>query len=154
MARHFYIHNLISSCAFRVAVLTLLTSLTTTVHADVITDWNQIALNATNAINLPFPQQTRAMAMTHAAMFDAVNSIDHRYSSYAIRIQAPSGSSPEAAAAAAGHRVLVNLAPTQQASLDAAYAASLAQIPDGCSKTAGYNSRRDSCGSDPRVTQW
>jgi len=94
MAHHFYIHKLISSCAFRLAMLTLLTTvtLTTTVHADVITDWNQIALNATNAINLPFPQQTRAMAMTHAAMFDAVNSIDHRYSSYAIRIQAPSGS--------------------------------------------------------------
>jgi hypothetical protein len=71
-------------------------------------------------------------------MFDAVNSIDHRFTSYAIRIDPQGVASPEAAAATAAHRVLLTLVPTsQQAYLDAAYAASLAQIPDGAAKTNG-----------------
>jgi hypothetical protein len=38
---------------------------------------------------------------------------------------------------AAAHKVLVTYVPSAQASLDAAYAASLAQIPDGKAKTRG-----------------
>jgi len=106
-------------------------------RADVITDWNQTALTTAPAVSPQFPPQTRVMAMVHAAMFDAVNSIDHRFHSYAIRIDAPRGASAEAAAAAAAHRVLATLAPTQTVNLDAAFAASLAQIPDGVSKTDG-----------------
>ena len=70
-----------------------------------------------------------------AAIFDAVNSVDHRYRPYAIDLTAPTGASAEAAAAAAAHRVLVSLIPTQLANLDAAYVTSLAAIPDGASKT-------------------
>ena len=38
---------------------------------------------------------------------------------------------------AAAHKILVTYSPYAQATLDAAYAASLAQIPDGKAKTAG-----------------
>jgi len=48
-------------------------------------------------------------------------------------MNAPDKGIPEAAA----HAVLMKLFPEQKASLDAAYAASLAQIPDGSGKTAG-----------------
>jgi hypothetical protein len=74
--------------------------------------------------------------MMHAAIFDAVNATNHRYTPYAVDIYAP-GASPEAAAAAAAHGVLLNLIPSRQVSLDAAYAASLAQIPDGAAKDSG-----------------
>src|SRR2546429_4555602 len=45
-------------------------------------------------------------------------------SGYAIHVQADANASPEAAAAAAAHAVLLNQIPSQQANLDVAYARS------------------------------
>lgn len=104
---------------------------------DVVTDWNQKAEAAVlEAKVYPFVAG-RAMSLVHVAMFDAINSIEGRYSPYKVRLSAPAGSSAEAAGVAAAHAVLVKLFPEQKASLHAAYAASLAQIPDGSGKTAG-----------------
>src|SRR5262249_43516162 len=72
----------------------------------------------------------RALAMVHAAMYDAVNAIDRRFTPYAVTAAAAPGASPQAAAAAAGHAVLLALYPSQKANLDAAYAASLASLTD------------------------
>jgi hypothetical protein len=47
------------------------------------------------------------------------------------------GACAQAAAVAAVHKVLVTYSPYAQATLDAAYATSLAQIPDGKAKTLG-----------------
>jgi hypothetical protein len=118
------------------AVLLATVSLAATARADVVTDWNQTAIATLNAAGVRFPPQTRALAMMHAAIFDAVNATNHRYTPYAIDIYAPDAS-PEAAAAAAAHSVLLNLVPSQQLNLDTAYAASLAQIPDGPAKDDG-----------------
>ena len=118
-------------------LLTIVIGTPRSTRADVVTDWNQTAITSFNAANTRFVLQTRTLAMLHAAIFDAVNSVDHRYKPYAIDLQAPTGASPEAAAAAAAHRVLVSLIPTQLANLDAAYVTSLAAIPDGASKTDG-----------------
>jgi hypothetical protein len=139
MFSHFNIKQIIRSLKFRSVVATLLVAfgLAGTARADVVTDWNQTAITSFNAANTRFVLQTRTLAMLHAAIFDAVNSVDHSYKPYAIDLQAPTGASPEAAAAAAAHRVLVTLIPTQLANLDAAYVASLAAIPDGSSKTDG-----------------
>jgi hypothetical protein len=105
--------------------------------ADVVTDWNERALAcAAEAKQLPFVA-ARTMAMVHTAMFDAVNSVDSRYTPYKVKVPAPPGSSPEAAAVAAAHGVLLKLFPEQKAALDASYTASLAQIPDSSGKTAG-----------------
>ena len=110
-------------------------------RADMVTDWNQTTLNTQAAV--PFgirtPPATRALAMVHAAIYDSVNAIYRQYAVYAVNAQAPNGTSPEAAAIAAAHSVLLALYPSQQANLDAAYAASLSQIPDGQSKTDGIN---------------
>jgi hypothetical protein len=103
-------------------------------NADVVTDWNAIAANT--AVGAP-PQQGRAAAILHAAIFDAVNGIDHQYSVYAVNPPVTLPASQEAAAVAAGYGVLVRLFPAAKPALDGQYAASLAQIPDGAAKTNG-----------------
>ena len=50
---------------------------------------------------------------------------------------APPDTSPEAAVAAAAHRVLIRLVPSAAAVLDAAYTESLAAIPPGSPRDAG-----------------
>jgi hypothetical protein len=139
MLSHFNIKQIIRSLKFRSVVATLLVAigLAGTARADVVTDWNQTAMTSFNAANTRFVLQTRTLAMLHAAIFDAVNSVDHSYKPYAIDLEAPTGASPEAAAAAAAHHVLVTLIPSQLANLNAAYVTSLAAIPDGVSKTDG-----------------
>jgi hypothetical protein len=109
-------------------------------RADVVTDWNLIATTAIPAGGLNFPaiQGSRILAMTHAAIHDALNAIDRRYKPYALDRLAEPGASPEAAVAAAAHDVLVAQVPAQQATLDAVYASSLASIPDGAAKTRGH----------------
>lgn len=105
--------------------------------ADAVTDWNAIALNTMATAKESTPIQARTMAMVHAAMYDAANGIMHRYTPYAFRLQAPQGASPEAAAVAAAHSVLINLYPDQRAALDADYTASMAKVADGADKPAG-----------------
>jgi len=100
--------------------------------ADVVTDWNQTALRA-----MPPPVQARAMAMVHAAVYDAVTAIDRRHAVYTVPVTASASASMESAAATAAHDALTGLLPLQQATLDAALKASLAQVPDGQAKSDG-----------------
>jgi hypothetical protein len=105
-------------------------------RADVITDWNATGQAAVMAT--PGKQFSLVLGFMHAAMYDAVNAIDGRYEVFAVKPASnPHGASKEAAAAAAAYAVLLNELPTQTAALDAAYAASLAAIPNGPAKTKG-----------------
>jgi hypothetical protein len=106
-------------------------------HADAVLDWNATALETTASAPFNPPLESRNLAIVHAAMFDAVNSIAGEFRPYAVEIDAPEGASPDAAAAAAAHSALAQLYPDQQAALDAAYATSLSRIPDGPAKTDG-----------------
>jgi hypothetical protein len=108
-----------------------------TVRADAILDWNVTALKTTVAAPFNPPLETRNLAIVHAVMFDAVNSVVGQFHAYAVQLAAPNGASAEAAAAAAAHFALVQLYPAQQAMLDTAYAASLASVSDGPAKTDG-----------------
>jgi plasmid stability protein len=95
----------------------------------VITEWNTIAegvIPASAGVTLP-----RTYAMMHIAMFDAVNSIDGRYTAYRVRVPAWHGASREAAAAQAAHDVLTALLPAGSAKYDAALAARLANLHPG-----------------------
>ena len=56
----------------------------TTVRADTVLDWNVTALKITAAAHFNPPLESRNMAIVHAAMFDAVNSILREYDPYAI----------------------------------------------------------------------
>ncbi|MBI3476514.1 MAG: vanadium-dependent haloperoxidase [Acidobacteria bacterium] len=106
-------------------------------RADTVLDWNITALNTTAAAAFNPPVESRNLAMVHAGMFDAVNSITDEFLPYAVKLSAPKGASPDAAAAAAAHFALLKLYPDQQVALDTAFAASLALIPDGPAKTDG-----------------
>jgi len=98
-------------------------------NADVVTDWNTIAVSTVSADTVS-NRQSRAMAMVHAAVFDAMNAIRPYYTPAMVSIRARGYASREAAAAQAAHDVLLALFPAKQANLDAMLAASLAQIPD------------------------
>jgi hypothetical protein len=108
-------------------------------RADAVTTWNA---NASNALMVTAGQDARLvvfhLAMVHGAVYDAVNAIDKGHEPYLVstRIASPFDSK-EAAAAAAAYRVLLSLVPAQEPVLSAQYAAALAAIPDGTSKTRG-----------------
>lgn len=105
--------------------------------ADVVLDWNIIALRAAAAAPFNPPLEARNVAIVHVAIFDAVNSITRDFRKYRVRLRPSAGASPDAAAVGAAYAALVALYPDQKPMLDSAYGASLAQIPDGGGKTSG-----------------
>jgi len=114
--------------------------------------WNQIAIDATGLDHTPiapgenrasFGEQlgpgraSRAMAIVHVAMFDAVNAIEGEYKSYTRVRPAPFGTSMKAAIAQAAHDTLVALFPAQDPNFDDDLADDLIEIPDGRLKANG-----------------
>src|SRR5438128_3534195 len=97
----------------------------TTTHADVVTDWNQTALEVLKAGNVVGNPWSRAMAMVHVAMCDAVNSVQPRYARFASTTPVAPNASAEAAAASAARHVLIQLVPAQKSKIDEVYAQSL-----------------------------
>ena len=104
-------------------------------RADVVLDWNAIAVS-TMIGQSPYAQ-SRFMAITQLAVFEAVNAITGDYKPYLGTVVAPAGASADAAAVTAAYQVLKNYFPTAAANLDAAYAMSLAAIPNGSAKNGG-----------------
>jgi hypothetical protein len=118
---------------------------------DAIHHWNQIAIDSSGFDHTPvgegdpriFGEQigpgrsSRAMAIVHIAIFDAVNAIAKRYRSYTGIADAVPGASMDAAIAQAAHDTLVAMFPSQKAHCDALLAAELAKIRDGGGKTEG-----------------
>ena len=81
---------------------------------------------------------THSFAIMHAAIYDAVNSIDETHRPFLVDLSGVSRSaSQEAAAASASHEALVHLYPKFQATLDAQLQQSLSQMQDGIPKTEG-----------------
>jgi len=74
--------------------------------ADVVTDWNNAALEAIKTTRDNPPMATRKMAIEHIAIFDAVNGIQRDFQPYHVTERAPAGASIEAAIAAAAHTAL------------------------------------------------
>jgi hypothetical protein len=109
----------------------------TVAHADVVTDWNNAALDAIRAGNTAPPIASRSLAILHVSIYDAVNGITRTHEAYLVPSAVPASASREAAASAAAHEALVNLFPANAAAFDALNAAILAGIPDGPHKTRG-----------------
>ena len=105
--------------------------------ADVIMDWNAKADAIGVEKQLVNSANSRAQAMLHVAMFEAVNAIDKRYTPYKLNLTADSGTSREAAAVSAAHDVLVALYPDQKPDIDATLATSLSVIADSEAKSKG-----------------
>ena len=125
----------------RAAVTLLLALLASPVaaRADVVLQWNELLLQTIPAPN-PFVG-SRVAAMTHLAMFEAVNAVTAEYEPYPGVTPAPAGASAEAAAVAAAHAVLAHAVAMYNlpgaANLAAARAQSLSSIPDGQGKDDG-----------------
>src|SRR5213594_4216925 len=115
-------------------VLTTALSIGSVADADVVTEWNTAALNAIRAGRTPPPKSSRALAILHASIYDAVNGISRTNETYFVQSRVPASASNEAAASAAAHEVLISLFPTSTASFDALHAATLAAIRNGPQK--------------------
>lgn len=114
----------------RHTLILLAVATTPLAKADIITDWNNAALNAIRVSATPPPKASRALAMTHLAVYDAVNSVTQTHEAY-LGYQSVTGpTSVEAAAAQAAHTVLTSLYPTQKPVFDALLTNQLAQVSD------------------------
>jgi hypothetical protein len=130
--------------------------LATAAGGDAVNVWNAHAgVAATKACIAPLDDpfhESRMYAMMHVAMHDALNAIDRRFQPYAFDKRVESGASPEAAIAAAARDVMVPLLGqlprelpfiTQScidagiASVEAAYTAAIAALPDTPAKAQG-----------------
>src|SRR6266699_1234191 len=115
--------------------------------ADEVTRWNEVATKAAFDSGLAGNSlfESRVYAMTQAAVHDALNRIDRRYSPYVPSRRIRPDASPEAAVATAAHDVLLDQLnqlvafgfPSQESAISAAYTASLALIPDSPAKAKG-----------------
>src|SRR6202047_2067966 len=76
-------------------------------RADVVLDWNAIAVNTAVANKQNPFAQARYAAIVQLAVFEAVNSITHKYQPYLETITAPPDASPDAAAVEAAYQVLI-----------------------------------------------
>lgn len=109
--------------------------------ANVITDWDSKAVVVVAPMSslgntMPYMAE-RIMAMVHAAMFDAVNSIEPRYRPYLMQLPANPAASKEAAAAAAAATVLASIDDKTAGEMKTALATYLASMPEGTAKSDG-----------------
>jgi hypothetical protein len=114
----------------------------TSTWANVITDWDEKAIAASAPLaSVPLPQTPygayRVMGIVHAAMFDAVNSIERRYRPYLVQLSADPTTSKEAAAAAAAATILATIDAKTAGEMKVDLAGYLASIPDGAAKSEG-----------------
>jgi PAP2 superfamily protein len=104
-----------------------------------VIDWNQLLISIVNTPGAqpPSVQPTRNFAIVHAAIYDAVDSIDRTHEPYLISVRSRRAASETAAADAAAHAALVGLYPAQQSIIDGQYTAELAKVADGPAKDQG-----------------
>ena len=113
----------VSSPSTRADAATDVISASLSTRADAAIDWNAIAVQALATAGSARPGQVvfLDLAIVQAAVHDAVQAIDRRYTPYHVMLLRGASGSPEAAAAKAAHDVLVNIVPDQTASLDTTY---------------------------------
>ena len=111
--------------------------------------WNQISIDASGLDHTPvaqgetrvFGQQlgpvraARAIAITHIAMFEALNAIVDKYESHVGMYPASKKTNRNVAVAQAAHDTLVVMFPSQKAIFDQKLAEDLAAVPNNAKKT-------------------
>lgn len=126
-----------SACR-RLAAAALLTLVVVSgARADVVADWNETAMATLAQTATPLLPATRAMALLHAAIFDAMNAVERRYAPYRAQPAAAPDASSDAAASAAAHAVLSKLFSARANELAESYRKALAAIADGAAKSRG-----------------
>jgi hypothetical protein len=120
---------------------------------DTLHRWNQIAINASGLDHTPvapgetrtFGEQlgparaSRAMAIVHIAMFDAVNAIVGGYESYTGVTGKGGAASLDAAISHAAHDTLVSLFPSQAPAFDNFLSEDLARVASKSQKADGID---------------
>jgi hypothetical protein len=106
-------------------------------RGNAVTHWNQLATEILPVAVGPVID-ARAMSILHAAIHDALNGIERRYTPYTADLSAP-GASIDAAVAGAARDVMIAVAPGQKERIEQAYAAVLADIPDGPAENNGVS---------------
>lgn len=119
------------------AAALLMMILGSTASADVVTDWNAAALAAIRVARTPPPTASRALAILHLSIYDAVNGIARTHRPYLVQSAVRASASREAAAAAAAHRALITLFPGSAADFDALLANTLSTIRPGPHQESG-----------------
>src|SRR3954447_4536552 len=121
-----------------------------TASANVITDWDDIAVKTIQppgpppiGVDLSF----RAQALVDVAMFNAVDCIEPKYRAYGMQLEPMPDASPDAAAATAAANVLIKLVPTSNVKQQ--LAEYLAKLPDGPAKEHGIK-----IGEDAAAKTW
>jgi hypothetical protein len=99
-----------------IAVLCLIFHAFAALGDDVVLQWNRTVLDSIRAENTAPPVASRALAMTHIAIFDALNQIEGSYRSYSYTFPGVSIASPppELSASTAAYIVLSHLYPTRE----------------------------------------
>lgn len=110
---------------------------TVAVKADAVTDWNKQAGDVVVAAGIgPLPAE-RALAIVHAAVYEAVNAITQRYPVSDLKLDSAPNASVEAAIAAANRIALMQLVPNQKAEIDKVYQAAIAAVGNEEARKAG-----------------
>jgi hypothetical protein len=121
--------------------------LVSTDGTDAVIDWNATLLNAVQSdsrfdpvpdVGAAPPEASRAAALMHAAIYDAVNGIEGGYQPYQVDLDAPDGASAEAAAVGAGYTVLSALFSEQVDTFNLQMEKSLGEIADGQAESDGF----------------
>jgi hypothetical protein len=130
---HAYLHSTLLAAA--------LTAAASPAFANVITDWDEKAVAAVTPMSSlggtsPY-MAVRVMGMVHAAMFDAVNSIERRYRPYLVQLPADPATSKEAAAAAAAATILATIDTKTADDMKVALRTYLGRLAEGAAKSDG-----------------
>lgn len=118
---------------------------------DSVRRWNQIAIDASGLDHTPVaPGETRvfgeqlgpcraarAMAIVHIAIFDSIDAVLGKYTSYTGVRAGPGPISMQAAVSEAAHDTLVALFPSQSPTFDSLLAEDLAEVKSKNQKTNG-----------------
>jgi hypothetical protein len=92
--------------------------------------WNATMLAVFQSAGLPAPAAIRLGAIVQAAVFDAVNGIEGRYTPIHVQPAAPDDASPKAAVAAAAYEALSHLVAGQGSILEPALASSIDSLDE------------------------
>ena len=118
--------------------LSVVLVVTSNARADDVTDWNETMLRAGLVAGSSPLVMTRNAAMVQAAVFDAVNGVDPRYTSIHVDAAGPAGASRRAAAVQAAYAILTKLYGSGAATPNAAQQANLDARRTVCRPAAAH----------------
>ena len=86
--------NAFSKRLLCIATVSLASSIAVPARADVVTDWNNAALDAIRAGNTAPPIASRSLAILHVSIYDAVNGIARTHETYLVQSAVPAMPAP------------------------------------------------------------